>query len=152
MSQLQLFEASQAANRYSAALQHRQGDKQDNSCTPPTTSFRQVHGPRQGSSRQLFSLDVYTCQLACFPGQPIQVKLIFFLHPDKAETRPPLDMANWYSPLASLLIVTGNLLLTTINLCSFFGGVGAGVSSPLDCSGTPGSFEVLFLGETGLDW
>ena len=31
-------------------------------------------------------------QLTSLPGHPIHVKLIVFLHPDRAETRPPEDI------------------------------------------------------------
>ena len=48
------------------------------------------------------------------PGQPIHVKLRDFLKPDRAETSPPDDILKWYSPAASLLMVIGRRLETTM--------------------------------------
>lgn len=50
------------------------------------------------------------------PGQPIQVNDILFLHPDRAETRPPEERLKVYPPgaVGSARIVTGNRLDTTI--------------------------------------
>lgn len=42
------------------------------------------------------------------------MKLIVFLQPDRAETRPPEDILKWYSPLSSLEMVTGRRFDTTI--------------------------------------
>ena len=48
------------------------------------------------------------------PGQPIQVNDMDFLQPERAETRPPEDILKWYSPWASLLMVMGRRLETTM--------------------------------------
>ena len=51
------------------------------------------------------------------PGQPIHVKDIDFLQPERAETRPPEDILKWYSPWLSLVIVIGKRLETTMSFC-----------------------------------
>jgi hypothetical protein len=43
------------------------------------------------------------------------VKLIVFLQPERAETRPPDDILKWYSPLSSFEMVTGSRFETTIS-------------------------------------
>ena len=48
------------------------------------------------------------------PGQPIQVNVMDFLQPDRAETRPPEDILKWYSPCLSFVIVTGSRFETTM--------------------------------------
>lgn len=50
----------------------------------------------------------------CMREDELQVKLIVFLQPDRAETRPPEDILKWYSPLSSLEMVTGRRFDTTI--------------------------------------
>ena len=51
------------------------------------------------------------------PGQPIQVNVIDFLQPERAETSPPEDILKWYSPLLSFEIVMGSRLDTTMSFC-----------------------------------
>ena len=48
------------------------------------------------------------------PGHPIHVKDMDFLQPERAETSPPEDILKWYSPCASLLMVMGRRLETTM--------------------------------------
>lgn len=63
----------------------------------------------------LGSWESIACFVACnSPGQPIQVKSICFLHPERAETSPPDDMEKDHSPSSPFLIVTGSLLDTTM--------------------------------------
>jgi hypothetical protein len=48
------------------------------------------------------------------PGHPIHVKAIIFFNPDKAETRPPLDMRYVHSPASFRAMLTGNRFEITI--------------------------------------
>ena len=71
------------------------------------------------------------------PGQPIHVKDMDFLQPERAETRPPEDILKWYSPEASLLMVMGRRFETTM-MCRCSPGAGGG----MERSGVEGSATI----------
>jgi hypothetical protein len=48
------------------------------------------------------------------PVHPIQVNWMDFLSPESADTRPPDYILKWYSPFASLEMVIGSRLETTM--------------------------------------
>jgi hypothetical protein len=53
-----------------------------------------------------------------FPGQPIQMKGIFFFKPERAATRPPLDILKHHPPSAVFSAESGKRLEITINRLS----------------------------------
>lgn len=91
------------------------------------------------------------------PGQPIQVKDMLFLQPERAETRPPEDILKWYSPAASLVMVMGRRLETTMRCAGgparsrVMESLRVGDMARKACGGCGRAAVVAVVGEDGED-